>query len=77
MSVIVEGTIEESIVAYARTYEVSLIALATHGRSGLGKLILGSTTETVLRKSGIPVLGICPDNTPFLNAGDKACRLRS
>jgi nucleotide-binding universal stress UspA family protein len=61
--VTVEGTIEESIITYARAYGISLIALATHGRSGLSKLILGSTTEFVLRESGIPVLAICPDKT--------------
>jgi nucleotide-binding universal stress UspA family protein len=61
--VTVAGTIEESIITYAKTYEISLIALATHGRSGLSRFILGSTTETVLRKSGIPVLATCPDST--------------
>jgi nucleotide-binding universal stress UspA family protein len=60
--VTVAGTIEESIITYARTYQISLIALATHGRSGLSRFILGSTAETVLRKSGIPVLAVCPNS---------------
>lgn len=75
--VTVEGTIEESIITYARTYEISLIALVTHGRAGLGRFLPGSTAETVLRKSGIPVLAICPDKTSLLNTGDKAFRLGS
>lgn len=75
--VTVEGTIEESIITYARTYEIGLIALATHCRSGLSRFILGSTTESILRKSGIPVLAICPHDTPVLNAGDRASRFNS
>jgi nucleotide-binding universal stress UspA family protein len=75
--VTVEGTIEESIITYARNYEIGLIALATHGRSGLSRFILRSTTEFTLRKSGIPVLAICPHGTPALNAGDRAPRFNS
>lgn len=59
--VTIEGTLEDSIITYARTYEVGLIAMASHGRSGLNRFISGSSTESVLRKSGIPVLAICPD----------------
>ena len=57
----VEGTVEESIIACARKYDVGLIAMASHGHSGLGRIILGSATESVLRKSGIPLLTVCPD----------------
>jgi nucleotide-binding universal stress UspA family protein len=60
----VEGTIEESIITYARTYKIGLIALATHDRGALSRLIAKSTTDFVLRKSGIPILAICPDNVP-------------
>jgi nucleotide-binding universal stress UspA family protein len=58
----VEGTIEESIITYARTYKIDLIALATHDRGVLSRLFVKSTTDFVLRKSAIPVLAICPDN---------------
>jgi nucleotide-binding universal stress UspA family protein len=61
--VTIEGTIEESILTYAGTYEVGLIAMASHGRSGLNRVISGSATESVLRKSGIPVLAVCPSRT--------------
>jgi nucleotide-binding universal stress UspA family protein len=75
--VTVEGTIEESIITYARNYEIGLIALSTHGNSGLSRFILRSTTEFILRKSGIPVLAICPRGTPVLNAGDRPSRFDS
>jgi nucleotide-binding universal stress UspA family protein len=63
----VVGTIEESILTYAKTYKIDLIALATHDRGALSRLIVKSTTDFVLRKSGIPVLAICLDNVPSLN----------
>ena len=59
----VEGPIGESIVAFAKTNEVSLIALATHGYGRFGKLVLGSVADFVLRKSRIPVLSISLGNT--------------
>jgi nucleotide-binding universal stress UspA family protein len=60
----VEGTVEESIITYARTHKIGLIALTTCDRGVLSRLIIKSTTDFVLRKSGIPVLAICPDNVP-------------
>jgi nucleotide-binding universal stress UspA family protein len=64
--VTVEGTIEESIITCARTYEIGLIALATHDRGALSRLIVKSTTDFVLRKSKVPVLAVCPENVTSL-----------
>jgi len=50
----------DAIVSYAESNKVSLIAIATHGRSGLGRLAFGSVADSVLRKSGLPVLLIRP-----------------
>jgi len=61
--VTIEGSVEESIITYAKTYDVGLIAMASHGRSGLNRLVSGSATESVLRKSGIPVLAVCLSKT--------------
>jgi nucleotide-binding universal stress UspA family protein len=69
--VTVEGTIEESIITYARTYNIGLIALVTHDHSALSRFILGSTTDIILRKSGIPILVICPDNAAIFNSERK------
>jgi len=46
----------ESIVEAARLYHVDLIVMGTHGRSGLGRLILGSVAESVIRGTTTPVL---------------------
>lgn len=50
-----EGKPADAILDYAQDNGVSLICLSTHGRSGLNHLLLGSTTEKVLRKAPCPV----------------------
>ncbi len=44
------------VVEYAKKHDVDLIALSTHGRTGLRRFALGSIAESVLRHSPIPVL---------------------
>ena len=46
----------DEILAGARETGADLIAMTTHGRSGLGRLLFGSVAEDVLRQSDIPVL---------------------
>jgi len=48
------------IVDYATKNDVGLIAIATHGRSGLGRALLGSVADFVTRQSRLPVLLIRP-----------------
>lgn len=43
------------IVAAARDSAADLIAMTTHGRSGLGRLVFGSVAEAVLRQAHLPV----------------------
>jgi len=40
----------------AEEKDVDLIVMATHGRSGVRRLVLGSITEKVVRASACPVL---------------------
>ena len=58
--VVLEGAAGESIVKYAGEHKIGLIAIATHGRSGVGRAILGSVADFVIRESGLPVLMIRP-----------------
>ncbi|HNQ23722.1 MAG TPA: universal stress protein [Phycisphaerae bacterium] len=44
------------IVGYARRHEVDLIVMATHGRGAISHILLGSTTEKVVRKAPCAVL---------------------
>jgi nucleotide-binding universal stress UspA family protein len=46
----------EAIVAAARSARCDLIVMASHGRHGIAKLVLGSQTQQVLNHAGIPVL---------------------
>jgi nucleotide-binding universal stress UspA family protein len=59
-AVITEGSAGEAIVEYAKENKVDLICLATHGRSGLERVVLGSVAEYVIRNSKKPILIINP-----------------
>jgi len=52
------GKPAEEIVAYAHEIEAKMIVMATHGHSGIEHILLGSTTEAVLRRAKCPVLSI-------------------
>lgn len=54
------GKPAREIVKAARRFRADLIVMGTRGSSGVSKLVLGSTTEQVLRKTGIPVLAVPP-----------------
>ena len=45
----------DELVAAARRAGADLIAMTTHGRSGLGRLLFGSVAEAVLRAAPLPV----------------------
>lgn len=47
---------EDGIIDFARKEKMDLIAMATHGLTGLGHLFIGSTTEDVVNHIEIPVL---------------------
>lgn len=53
----VEGEPAQAIVAYAQEHATGLLlAMATHGRSGLGRWVFGSVAERVLHASPVPLL---------------------
>ncbi|KTG25126.1 universal stress protein, partial [Haloferax profundi] len=58
---VLHGEPYEEIVAYATDAGVDLVVMPTHGRTGLSRLVLGSTTERVVRSSEVPVLTMQPD----------------
>ena len=51
-----EGDAADAIVERAQALGVSLILMTTHGRGGLGRLVFGSTADSVLRHAACPVL---------------------
>ncbi|SFC76910.1 Nucleotide-binding universal stress protein, UspA family [Polaromonas sp. OV174] len=52
--------VAESIIAAAKKHNCDLIVMASHGRRGLKRLLLGSETTHVLTHSHIPVLVLRP-----------------
>jgi nucleotide-binding universal stress UspA family protein len=51
-----EGDAAQEIVDVAEEVQAELIVMATHGRTGLGRLLMGSVAEEVLRRASCPVL---------------------
>lgn len=58
---VVQGDPYSTIVEYANRHEVDVVVMPTHGRRGLDRLLLGSVTERVVRRSDVPVLTVRPD----------------
>lgn len=55
---LLQGTIAHEIVTFAKQGNFDLIVMGTHGRTGLGHLLLGSIAEKVLRMASCPVLSV-------------------
>jgi nucleotide-binding universal stress UspA family protein len=50
-----------AILQYAKRNDIDLIVMATHGRTGLTHLVMGSVAEQVLRTAPCPVLTLRPE----------------
>jgi nucleotide-binding universal stress UspA family protein len=55
-SLVEEGPPAGTILETADRENVTLIAMATHGRTGLARWVFGSVTEKVIRASSVPIL---------------------
>lgn len=55
---IVTGIPHDEITSTAAKIEASLIVLGTHGRTGLDRILFGSTAEQVVRSASCPVLTV-------------------
>lgn len=58
---VIQGEPYRTIVDYADSHGMDLIVMPTHGRRGLERFLLGSTTERVVRRADVPVLTVKPD----------------
>lgn len=50
------GPVHTAIIDYADANDIDLIVMATHGRSGIDRVLLGSVTERVIKQATPPVL---------------------
>lgn len=57
---VVHGEAASEIVTVARERDVDLIVISSHGRTGLGRILFGSTAEAVVRHATCPVLVVKP-----------------
>ena len=55
-SVVKSALVAESVIAASRKHKADLIVMASHGRKGIKRLLLGSETQHVLTHSTLPVL---------------------
>jgi nucleotide-binding universal stress UspA family protein len=62
--VVVAEQAAPAILEEARQHGIDLIAIATHGRRSLGRLLLGSVADKVLRRTDIPLLLYRPTFPP-------------
>ncbi len=51
-----EGDVASAIIAFAEQKGFDLVTMATHGRSGLDRFVMGSVAEKVVRSTSKPVL---------------------
>jgi len=56
-----ELAVADTILAYADQNGVDLIAMSTHGRSGIGRWLIGSVADRVVHGARIPVLLVRPE----------------
>ena len=55
-TVVLEGKIADTLVDYASNNGFDLIVMATHGRSGLARWVVGSVADKILHCSTVPAL---------------------
>jgi nucleotide-binding universal stress UspA family protein len=54
------GTMAEEIIEFADEMHADVVAMSTHGRSGIGRWVFGSVTDRVLRGGNTPILLVRP-----------------
>jgi nucleotide-binding universal stress UspA family protein len=63
-----EGPIWQTLSKIARKNEIDLLVLGTHGRTGVGKAVMGSVAEQIFRQASCPVLTVGPYVRPKAGA---------
>ena len=74
-TVIRQGPIWEALAEIVEERRIDLIVLGTHGRSGVGKLLLGSVAQRIFSLAPCPVLSVSPRARRPWTPGDKLTRI--
>jgi nucleotide-binding universal stress UspA family protein len=62
------GDPSESILESARSENASLIVVGSHGRRGVGRFLIGSVSDKVIRQSPVPVLVVGPSSAGLVGS---------
>ena len=65
-----EGSAQHEIIAVAKELGSDLIILSTHGRTGLDRIVMGSTAERVVRHAGCPTLIVRKNEHEFVTGSE-------
>jgi nucleotide-binding universal stress UspA family protein len=68
---ITQGDAAAEILRLAEETKCDLIAMGTHGRTGLERLVVGSVAETVMRKAHCPVLTVRSPSSAHAPTADR------
>jgi len=55
---VLEGRVAETLADWAKKNNIDLIVIASHGRSGIGRWVMGSVADRIMRSVCIPVMMI-------------------
>ncbi len=58
LNVVIDSLPVHAITSYAEGHEIDLIAMGTHGRGGIQRMLLGSVAEHVMSHTTVPVLTV-------------------
>lgn len=61
-TVVQTGSAAENILEYAAKQGVDLLIMSTHGRSGMGRRLMGSTADKIVRSATVPVLAVSSES---------------
>ncbi|HNB35488.1 MAG TPA: universal stress protein, partial [Anaerolineales bacterium] len=59
--IVQEGAVPETILAVADETHADMIAMSTHGRTGVSRWLMGSVADRVVHYAHIPVMLIHPN----------------
>jgi len=71
-----QGGAAAAILRLAEEVGCGLIVMGTHGRTGLGRLLMGNVTEAALRGAGCPVLAVKTLHPESVSAPGEPCTAR-
>jgi nucleotide-binding universal stress UspA family protein len=74
--VVQQGNSSDSILSFVESQNIELIVMGTHGRRGFDRMVLGSTTDRIMRKAACPVLVVSnPSHNAMCTGPDGRHRL--